>query len=42
VKWQKLAVKFADASATGDSIRAVLEKYQKMADRKGKGVVLRR
>ena len=42
VKWQKLAVKFADAGATGDSIRAVLEKYQKMADRKGKGVVLRR
>jgi hypothetical protein len=42
VKWQKMAVKFADAGATGDSIRAVLEKYQKMADRKGKGVVLRR
>jgi len=42
VKWQKLAVKFSDAGATGDSIRAVLEKYQKMADRKRKGVVLLR
>ncbi|HIO65291.1 MAG TPA: hypothetical protein EYN40_01245 [Planctomycetes bacterium] len=39
VKWQKLAVKFADASANGDSIREVLEKYQKMADRRRKGTV---
>ncbi len=39
VKWQKQAVKFADAGASGDSIREVLEKYQKIADRNKKGTL---
>ncbi len=39
LKWQKIAVENADAGAMGDSIREVLEKYQKIADRKRKGTV---
>jgi tetratricopeptide (TPR) repeat protein len=39
VKWQKQAVKFAGSGANGDSIRKVLEKYQKIAGRNKKGTV---
>ena len=39
LKWQKMAVENADAGAMGDSIREVLEKYQKIADRNKKGAL---